>query len=144
MLTRREVLELTVVFGALALGCSDDDDGGSSSGTAGADAGAGSDASRDSATARRDAASDAAADGGGGVQCRSSITQNHGHTISIPLADLDSSTAKTYAIRGSSDHSHDVTFEPQDLADLKAGLSVKKTSTNGGTTHDHDVTVLCT
>ena len=88
---------------------------------------------------------DAAADSGGGtLKCKESITQNHGHTIVIPIADLDSSTAKTYSIKGTSPHSHNVTLEASDLAELKSGLSVTKTSDMNGETHDHQVAILCT
>lgn len=144
---RRQFVKLTVVVtgaavtgaaGLLASACSSDDGGKSPSGAA--DAATGADTS-----APKDAAKDApATDGAGGTYaCRASITQNHGHTIVVPVADLTSSTAKTYAIKGTSAHSHNVVLEPSDFADLMAGLSVKKTSDFGGETHDHDVAILC-
>ena len=146
-LTRKQFLELTVLVGGalctgasgvFGAGCSSDDD------TPSPDAG------RDGSTTTADASrTDSGTDSGAGdtgtaaPQCRASITQNHGHKITIPIEDLDSTTAKTYSIFGTSDHDHQVTFEPSELADLKAGVSVKKTSTDGGTSHDHEVTVLC-
>ena len=150
-LGRRKVLELTVVFtgaamtglsSVLASACGSDDNGTTNPPQTNKDAGGG-----DTGTTGR---SDASTEGGSktdsstGVACRSSITQKHGHTIVIPLADLDSSTAKTYAIKGTSDHDHQVTLDPTDLSQLKSGVSVAKTSTDGGTTHDHQVTILCT
>lgn len=148
-LSRRKVLELSAVMtasamtglaGALAAACSDD------TGTTNPPPGGGKDAASTPDTgSKADAATDgAASDAPTGVACKSSITQNHGHTIVIPTADLESSTPKTYSILGTSDHDHQITLEPSDFAQLKSKISVKKTSTNGGTSHDHDVTILCT
>lgn len=147
-LTRKQFLELTVLVGGalctgasgvFGAGCSSDDDAPTPD--------AGGDASTSTADASRTDSgtvdSGAADTGTASPQCRASITQNHGHKITIPIEDLDSKTAKTYSIIGASDHDHQVTFEPNELADLKAGVSVKKTSTDGGTSHDHEVTVLC-
>jgi hypothetical protein len=70
------------------------------------------------------------------------ISGNHGHTLSIPLADLDSAVDKTYSIAGSSSHDHTVTFTPDQLKQLKAGQTV----TVGSSTtfqHAHNVTPSC-
>lgn len=70
------------------------------------------------------------------------VSGNHGHTLSIPAADLDSAVAKAYNIQGAASHDHAVTFTPADLQKLKAGQNVTITST---TTlgHDHNVTASC-
>ena len=79
------------------------------------------------------------------TECSSSgadISGNHGHTLSIPLADLDSTADKTYSIAGSSSHNHTVTFTPDQLKQLKAGQTV----TVGSSTsfqHAHNVTPSC-
>ena len=79
------------------------------------------------------------------TQCDASgaeISGNHGHTLSIPVADLDSATDKTYSIAGSAGHDHTVTFTPDQLKLLKAG----KTVTVGSSTssqHAHNVTPSC-
>ena len=123
-LGRRKVLELTVVFtgaamtglsSVLASACGSDDTGTTNPPQTNKDAGGG-----DTGTTGR---SDASTEGG---------------------SKTDSSTAKTYAIKGTSDHDHQVTLDPTDLSQLKSGVSVAKTSTDGGTTHDHQVTILCT
>lgn len=145
---RRQFVKLTVVVtgaavtgaaGLLASACSSDD-GGKTPTPGGSDAATGADTS-----APKDSGKDGpTTDGAGGTYaCRASISQNHGHTITVPVADLTSSTAKTYAIKGTSAHSHNVVLEPSDFADLMAGISVKKTSDFGGETHDHDVAILC-
>lgn len=148
-ISRRTFVELTVVItgaamtgiaGALSSACSSDE------GTTNPPTPSGRDAATADSGGSADAGSaDAAKDSAPApVECRSSISQNHGHRITIPLADLDSTSPKTYSILGSSDHDHQITLDASDLAQLKANVSVKKTSTDGGTTHDHEVTVLCT
>lgn len=150
MTTRRQFLELTITFGAagaVALACSSEDKtgttGGSSSGGS-SSGGSSSGGSSSGSTGTKDASTDAgSADTSQPFQCRSSISQNHGHTLVIPVADLDSTSPKTYSIIGTADHDHQVTFDAQQLADLKAGVSINVTSNNGGTTHDHDLAVKC-
>jgi hypothetical protein len=148
-IARRQFVKLTFVVtgaamtgaaGALASACSSSDEDPKTPTPSGNDAASGADTSAPKTDA---AGSDAAKDSPVVYACRSSISQNHGHTVTVPVTDLDSSTAKTYAMKGTADHSHDVVLEPQDLADLKAGLSVKKTSNFAGQTHDHDVNILC-
>lgn len=77
--------------------------------------------------------------------CRSvTFSANHGHALSIPLADLDSTTAKTYSIQGAGLHDHLVTLSPAQLALLKAGQSLTVTSSEGGLTpHSHDMAASC-
>lgn len=79
---------------------------------------------------------------GGGCSA-TSISSNHGHTLAIPKADLDSTVAKTYNIQGSANHNHQVTFSPEQLAQLKAGQAVSITSTVDSS-HSHSVTENCT
>ena len=70
------------------------------------------------------------------------ITNNHGHTLSIPVADLNSAASMSYNIQGGAAHSHQVTFSAAQLAQLKAGQSVTVTSTPT-LSHVHDVTGAC-
>jgi hypothetical protein len=72
----------------------------------------------------------------------SAIAGNHGHSLSIPSADLDSITNRTYNITGSANHSHSATFTPAQLQALKAGQSVVVTSTTDAA-HEHAVTASC-
>jgi len=79
------------------------------------------------------------------TQCGSSgaaISGNHGHTLSIPVADLDSAVDKTYSIVGSANHDHTVTFTPDQLKQLKAGQSVTVGSSTTSQ-HAHNVTPSC-
>ncbi|HET7528436.1 MAG TPA: hypothetical protein VFK10_21030, partial [Burkholderiaceae bacterium] len=54
------------------------------------------------------------------------ISDNHPqpHALVIAKSDLDSTTAKTYDIQGSADHTHSVTFSAAQLAQLKQGMTV--------------------
>jgi hypothetical protein len=77
----------------------------------------------------------------------SDISANHGHSLTIAKADLDSPTDKSYALSASVDgHVHGVTFTVGQLATLKSGGSVTVTSTTTaasasyGGTHSHSVT----
>ena len=70
------------------------------------------------------------------------ITANHGHNLTIPETDLDSTTSKTYNIRGVSDHDHVVTLTPAQLAQIKAKSAVTIAS-SVDFAHFHDVTVNC-
>jgi hypothetical protein len=74
--------------------------------------------------------------------CAASISGNHGHTLTIPAADLDSTTDKTYDITGGALHSHSVTFTTAQLALLKAGSTVAVTSTLSEG-HDHQISERC-
>jgi hypothetical protein len=81
----------------------------------------------------------------GGVSSCSAvqITGNHGHALSIPVADLMSTVAMSYNIQGSADHNHQVTFSPAQLASLQTGASVTVSSTTT-LSHSHDLSETCT
>jgi hypothetical protein len=83
--------------------------------------------------------------GPGAAQCGATgaaIAGNHGHALTIPAADLDSATDKTYNIVGTANHSHLVTFTPTQLQALKAGQGVTVLSTTDAS-HEHAVTATC-
>ncbi len=70
------------------------------------------------------------------------IGANHGHTLTVTLADLNAGMDMTYDITGGSAHSHDVTITAAQFAMIKAGMTVSVTSTSGGG-HTHGVTITC-
>lgn len=74
--------------------------------------------------------------------CGASISDNHGHVLAMPLTDLDSPTDKTYDIQGSAGHTHSVTFSVAELAMLKTGQVVTK-STSVTLGHDHSIGERC-
>jgi hypothetical protein len=64
--------------------------------------------------------------------------------LTIPSADVDSTTSKTYSILGVATHDHSVTLTPAQLSMIKVMTAVTVTSTAGGTpSHMHDVTCNC-
>lgn len=72
------------------------------------------------------------------------ISANHGHTLTIPAADVNSMVSMTYNIQGLADHNHQITLTPAQLAQIKVMTAVTITSTLGGSpSHTHDVTVNC-
>jgi VCBS repeat-containing protein len=76
--------------------------------------------------------------------CNDVVSANHGHTLVVPVADLDSTTARTYSIMGQATHDHQVTFTPAQLQQLKAGTAVTVASTAfSGDGHNHAVTLTC-
>jgi len=82
------------------------------------------------------------------VSCSAvAISNNHGHSVTIPAADLDSATFMTYSIQGGADHGHTITLLPMQLQQIKAGTAVTVTSTVGASLYDanhtHNVTVNC-
>ncbi len=73
---------------------------------------------------------------------QSSISANHGHTLTVPSSDVVTGTARTYSIQGSSGHDHMVTLSANDFASLQNNNSISVNSTNDDG-HTHSVTVSC-
>jgi len=72
------------------------------------------------------------------------FTANHGHVLAIPIADLDSTVARTYSTGGTAPHNHSVTLSPTQLAQLKAGQAVQLTTSVAGLDpHTHDLGGTC-
>ncbi len=90
-------------------------------------------------------------DGGGGVTkdcvangATAQISNNHGHAITVSIADVMAGVDKTYDIMGTSAHTHSVTVTAANFASLmnNPSGSVMVTSTTGNT-HTHTITILC-
>lgn len=114
-------------------------DAGRPDGSATADSGASRDAHADARTdARADASSSTCPNGASA----STITANHGHTLKVSAADVASGSTKTYSIKGSSSHDHQVTISSAQFAELRSGSTISVTSTNVFG-HTHTVDVLC-
>lgn len=72
-----------------------------------------------------------------------SIGSNHGHTLTIPKADIELTTDKDYMMTGGG-HSHPLTVTAAMFAMLRDNASVQGRSKAGdGTGHDHTFTVNC-
>jgi hypothetical protein len=71
-----------------------------------------------------------------------SISANHGHTLIIPVTDLDSTVSLAYDITGTADHAHTIVLTPAQLQQIKAKTAVQVgSSTNFA--HFHEVVVNC-
>lgn len=70
------------------------------------------------------------------------ITDNHGHSLVVPPADVLAGTTKAYNIQGTSTHPHTITIQAAQFAILAQNGSFTVTSTNEDG-HTHDVTVTC-
>ncbi len=72
----------------------------------------------------------------------SSISANHGHTLTVPVADVQAGSAKSYSIQGTSAHDHMVTLTAANFSSLQSNTSISVESTNDDG-HTHSVTVRC-
>src|SRR5215813_2394247 len=70
------------------------------------------------------------------------ISANHGHTLFVPAADVMAATEKSYNIRGTADHPHNITITQAQFGILAQGQTFVVTSTNDAG-HTHNVTVAC-
>lgn len=90
-----------------------------------------------------DAAAPAPAPAPGGAGCSDTIAANHGHTLVIATADLDSPTDKVYNIQGAAIHNHTVTLSVAQLRSLKGGTAIAVVSSTTDA-HEHGVMIVCT
>ncbi len=72
------------------------------------------------------------------------ISANHGHTITVSSSDIASNADKTYTLDGGAGHTHMVTVTAANFATLNSNSngSVMVTSTSGNG-HTHSVTIIC-
>ncbi len=71
-----------------------------------------------------------------------SVSNNHGHTLTIPQADVIAGVDKTYNIMGTGDHAHNVTITAAHFTQLQNDTTINGiTSTLNG--HTHSITVFC-
>lgn len=70
------------------------------------------------------------------------ISNNHGHSLSVPAADVQAAAQKTYNIQGGSAHPHSITITAAQFGLLSQNQTFTVTSTNDAG-HIHDVTVRC-
>jgi hypothetical protein len=159
-MTRKEFITLTfTLIGAGAFGaCSDDDNnttgiGGTSGGTAGTFGTSGSAGSGGKAGGAGGGAGGTTGAGGAGgtgtAACTNPLpesqvadTTGHTHTVAIPAAMLDATTAQTFDTSVTDAHMHSVTLEPTQLAALKSGGSVTVMSSIS-LAHGHMYAIRC-
>jgi hypothetical protein len=146
-MSRKDFLKLTftLIGGAtVAAGCSSSSTGGGSGGSSGT-GGSGSGGS----------SADAKVDTGPAIMCADPLptsqlpdSTGHTHMLFVPLSALSATTDQSELTTGfpmdSSGHFHTVTLSVADLATLKGGGSVTKTSSvSGDPAHSHMYMVSC-
>ena len=72
----------------------------------------------------------------------SSVSANHGHSITVSITDVDAGVEKQYNIQGSSAHNHVVTVSESAFASLANNQQISVNSTTGDG-HTHSVTISC-
>jgi hypothetical protein len=147
MMTRLEFLRSLVGVGASVVGiaalgaCGTDTDPGRDDPDPGPDAGTTPGDENPAIDAGMEAPGDA---GPQPMTCSPStvIGSNHGHAMVMLAADLDSTSTKTYQIRGTSDHPHTVTITPAQFATLRANGTLT-VSSSVDDDHPHTVVITC-
>jgi hypothetical protein len=159
--TRLEFLKVTLALaGASVVGCGDD----STPSDAAADTGGGGDGggpdgspdatpdgSADTGTPPDTGAGDGGSDGGrdaatdGGSACsgddiEADVSNNHGHILTIPVADIVAGVDKDYVTGGTTTHCHVVTVTSADFAMLRSGGVVRVVSCNNT---EHEYALSC-
>lgn len=70
------------------------------------------------------------------------VTTNHGHSLTVSTSDVLNGTQKTYSIEGGAGHNHTVTVTASQFTTLQNNRSISVTSsTSDG--HSHNVSVSC-
>lgn len=154
-MTRKELLKAAVAAtaGGVAVsvfGCGDDESIATSASTAGPDPSSGPTSSTGSSTGGSSPTSTSASTGmgggggagGAGGGCTESIVPNHGHTLTVTMAEVMAGVPRTYDIMGSAIHTHSVTITAAQFMTLQGGGMIMLTTTMGSM-HTHDVTVTC-
>lgn len=72
----------------------------------------------------------------------SRIAGNHGQVLTVTKADIAAGASKTYDIRGTADHTHQVTLTAADMAALQQNMQAQEISTTDSG-HSHTIAVLC-
>lgn len=70
-----------------------------------------------------------------------SITDNHGHSLTVTKEEVEAGVEKTYAIKGGASHDHEVIITSSNFSSLKTNQSIEVNSMGGS--HTHTITVSC-
>ncbi len=153
-LTRKTFLQLTLVgVGAKLVGCGDDDGpagpdlgGGDTDmgGGGGTDMGGGGDTDMGGG-GDTDMGGGGDTDMGEASMCSgdvivADISNNHDHSLEIPVADIMAGTERQYVTGGTTGHCHVVTLTADDFATLRAGGEVRVVSCNNT---EHEYALSC-
>lgn len=73
---------------------------------------------------------------------QTSISANHGHSLSVSKEDVSAGSEKTYTLSQGDGHTHQVTISASDFESLRENNQITATSTSDSG-HTHGVTVSC-
>lgn len=122
------------------------------------DGGSGGSGSGDSGSGTGSSGTGSAGDGGTGsgtgtgtgsgtgtsAMCEPNITMDlHTHAVTVPSADVDAGTEKTYDLATTNMHTHTVTVTAADFTELKTNDTVTVMSVADTTGHQHSITITC-
>ncbi|MBZ9731361.1 hypothetical protein LB467_16855 [Salegentibacter sp. JZCK2] len=71
-----------------------------------------------------------------------SISANHGHSLSVSKDDVAAATEKSYTLSEGNGHTHEVTISKSQFETLQGNTQITATSTSDSG-HTHNVTVSC-
>ena len=71
-----------------------------------------------------------------------SISSNHGHSLTVSREDVEAGTEKEYSIQGGSGHNHLITVTAANFNTLANNQSIAVQSTTDDS-HTHSVTISC-
>jgi hypothetical protein len=80
---------------------------------------------------------------GARAQITAPTSPNHGHVLVIPVADITAGVDKTYDIRGSAPHNHQVTVTAADFATLASNGTPPGIVSTDFFGHTHTITLIC-
>ncbi|HEY5925183.1 MAG TPA: hypothetical protein VIV11_26050 [Kofleriaceae bacterium] len=89
-----------------------------------------------------DAGTDAAMNPPTCATTSAAIASNHGHALSVSIADVNAGVDKTYQIQGSSTHPHSVLITAASFATLKM-MGTLSVMSSLDASHRHTVNVTC-
>ncbi len=70
------------------------------------------------------------------------ISGNHGHSLTVPIADVNAGADKSYDIQGAAGHPHTIMVTAAQFAMLKTTFSISVVSSEDNF-HMHTVTITC-
>ena len=141
---RKDFLKTTLIAVGATVGladlgaCGGDDSGGTGGGAgaaggSGGTPGSGGAAGSDAATAANACAAHDPVE---------TILANHGHVLTVSMADAAAGVDKTYDIQGTATHTHSVTISAALFVMLRAGTTIS-TMSSTDSSHSHSIMVVC-
>jgi len=141
---RKDFLKTTLIAVGASMGlaeiggCGGDDSGGAGGGAGAAGGTGGTPGSGGTAGSEAGSGANACAT----HEPMETILANHGHVLTVSMADAAAGVDKAYDIMGTADHTHTVDITAALFVMLNAGMTITtQSTTNAG--HMHTINVVC-